>query len=113
MLGKTLMTTFAGVGAAVGSALCCAGPLVAVSLGVSGAGLSAFEPFRPYFLGGTAAFLGLGFFLVHREDQRACEPGKPCADPEVRGRMKVMLWIATVIAVVFATYPRWSEWFLA
>ncbi len=45
---KATMTAFGGVGAAVGSALCCAGPLVAVTLGVSGAGLSStFEPLRP------------------------------------------------------------------
>lgn len=91
-----------------GSALCCAGPLLAVTVGVSGAGLSAFEPFRPYFLGATAFFLVLGFGLLNREEKKACEPGKPCADLAVRRRMKVMLWMATGVAVVFATYPTWQ-----
>ncbi|HAC05763.1 MAG TPA: hypothetical protein EYM78_03070 [Gemmatimonadetes bacterium] len=53
-----------GVVAAAGSALCCAGPVLAVTVGVSGAGLSAFEPLRPYFLGATAFFLVLGFVLL-------------------------------------------------
>jgi len=102
-----------GVAAAFASALCCAGPLLAVTLGVSGAGLSAtFEPLRPFFLAGAAASLLAGFALLHREEQRACEPGKPCADPEVRRRMKVMLWVATVLTVIFATYPRWQTLFL-
>lgn len=106
---KTMLAAIGGVSAALVSALCCAGPLIAVTLGVSGAGLSAtFEPLRPYFLGGTALFLGLGFFLVHREEQKACEPGKPCAEPNVRRRMRIMLWIATGIAILFATYPRWQ-----
>ena len=100
-----------GVGsvlAAAGSALCCAGPVVAVSLGVSGAGLSAFEPFRPYFLGATAVFLVAGFWMLDREEKAACVPGKPCADPAVRRRMKVVLWIATGVAVVVATFPSWQ-----
>ena len=108
-MGKTFLTAIVGIATAAGSALCCAGPLLAVTIGVSGAGLSAtFEPLRPYFLGGTAAFLGLGFFLLHQEEQEACEPGKVCADPTVRRRMKTMLWVATAIAILFATYPRWQ-----
>ena len=61
-MGKTLLTAILGIGSAFVSALCCVGPLLAVTAGVSAAGLSAtFEPLRPYFLGGTAAFLGLVF----------------------------------------------------
>lgn len=105
---KAVLPGVGGVVAAAGSALCCAGPLLAVTVGVSGAGLSAFEPFRPYFLGATAFFLVLGFGLLNREEKKACEPGKPCADLAVRRRMKVMLWMATGVAVVFATYPTWQ-----
>ena len=108
---ESMKATLPGVGgvfAAAGSALCCAGPVVAVSLGVSGAGLSAFEPFRPFFLAATAAFLVVGFWLLDREERAACEPGRPCADPAVRRRMKVILWVATGVAVVFATVPSWQ-----
>jgi mercuric ion transport protein len=104
---KAVLPGAGGVVAAVGSAICCAGPIVAVLLGVSGAGLSRFEPFSPYFLGATAFFLVLGFWLLDREERAACEPGKPCADPAARRRMKVVLWIATAVAVVVATSPRW------
>jgi mercuric ion transport protein len=105
---KAALPGAGGVAAAIGSAVCCAGPVVAVSLGVSGASLAALEPYRPYFLGATAAFLLLGFGLLHREEKAACEPGKPCADPVVRRRMKALLWIATGVAVVFATFPSWQ-----
>ncbi|MFQ5679935.1 MAG: mercuric transporter MerT family protein [Gemmatimonadota bacterium] len=105
-----MATAIAGVTTAFVSALCCAGPVIAVALGVSGAGLSStFEPLRPYFLGSTALLLGGGFFLVHREEKKACEPGRPCADPRVRKRMKTLLWIATALAVVFATFPSWQN----
>jgi len=110
---KTVVTGVGAMAAAVGSALCCAGPLVAVTLGVSGAGLSTtFEPLRPYFLGATGLFLFGGFYLVDREEKKACDPTKPCAGPMVRRRMKKLLWTATVIAAVATTYPTWSAWIL-
>jgi mercuric ion transport protein len=105
---KAVFPGAGGVLAAVGSALCCGGPVVAVSLGVSGAGLAAFEPYRPYFLAATAVFLVAGFWLLDREEKAACVPGKPCAEPAVRKRMKVILWVATGAAVVFATFPSWQ-----
>lgn len=109
---KSVMPGVGGVFAAAGSALCCAGPVIAVTLGVSGAGLSRFEPLRPYFLALTAGFLILGFWLLGREEKAACEPGKPCADPAVRRRMRITLWTATIVAVVFATFPSWQGFVL-
>jgi mercuric ion transport protein len=110
---RTVLAAIGGVTAALASALCCAGPLIAVSLGVSGAGLaSTFEPLRPYLLAGTGVFLGSGFLLLRREEREACEPGKRCADPKTRRRMKITLWAATAAAIVFATYPTWSGWIL-
>ena len=113
-MGKTFLAAVGAVGAAIGSAVCCAGPLVAVALGVSGAGLAAtFDPLRPYFLAGTALFLGLGFVAVHREERKACEPGTLCASPQARQRMKRWLWIATAVAIPSATFPWWSKFVLS
>jgi mercuric ion transport protein len=99
-----------GVAAAFVSAICCAGPVLAVAVGVSGAGLaSSFEPLRPYFLVATGASLVLGFWLLHREERKACEPGKACANPRVRRMMRITLWTATILAAVFATFPSWQE----
>lgn len=113
-MDKPRLAALGAVGTAVGSALCCAGPLVAVTLGLSGAGLaSTFEPLRPYFLGGTAVLLGSGFYLLRREDRRACEPGKVCADPRVRRRMRLTLWVATVLAIVLGSFPWWSKYVLS
>jgi len=107
---KTVLAATGGIAAAGVSALCCAGPLVAVALGLSGAGLAAtFEPLRPYFVVGAGLALGLGFVVLHREDRKACEPGTICASPVARRRMKWALWIATVVAVPLVTFPWWSQ----
>lgn len=106
---KAALAATGGVVAAVVSTLCCAGPLVAVALDLSGAGLAAtFEPLRPYFVTGTVLALGFGFFVLRREEKRACEPGTLCASPVARRRMKWALWIATIIAVPLLTFPWWS-----
>ncbi len=111
--GKAMLAAGASVAAAIGSVLCCAGPLVAVFLGVSGAGLAAtFEPLRPYFVAGTGLSLGLGFVVLHREERRACEPGRFCASPVVRRRMRRALWIGTAIAIPLLTFPWWSRFVL-
>lgn len=107
---KTLLAATSSVVAAVASALCCVGPLVAVALGLSGAGVAAtFEPLRPYFVGGTVAALVFGFVTLQREERRACEPGTLCASPLARRRMKLLLWAATLIAIPLLTFPWWSK----
>lgn len=112
-VGKTLLAAGVSVMAAIGSALCCAGPLVAVFLGLSGAGLATtFEPLRPYFVAGTILSLGAGFVVLRREERNACEPGRLCASPRVRRSMKWALWIATVIAIPLLTFPWWSTFVL-
>lgn len=106
---KTVLAAMGGVVAALASSLCCVGPLVAVALGVSGAGLAAtFEPLRPYFVGGTVLALSFGFVALNREEKRACEPGTLCASPIARRRMKWALWMATIISIPLLTFPWWS-----
>ncbi|HZI23109.1 MAG TPA: mercuric transporter MerT family protein [Gemmatimonadales bacterium] len=107
---KTTLAATGAVAAAVASTLCCAGPLVAVALGLSGAGLAAtFEPLRPYFAAATVLSLGFGFVVLHREERQACEPGSLCASPTTRRRMQRALWIATVLAIPLLTFPLWSR----
>ncbi len=107
---KTALAATGGVVAAAVSTLCCAGPLVAVALGLSGAGLAAtFEPLRPYFIAGTVLALAFGFVELRREEKRACEPGTLCASPIARRRMKWALWVATIVAIPLVTFPWWSK----
>jgi mercuric ion transport protein len=110
---KAAVSTVGGIIAAIGSTLCCAGPLVAVLIGVSGAGLSRmFEPLRPVFVVGTVAALGYAHWTVRRADVRACEPEAVCASPTVRAWTKWTLWIGTALAVPLLLFPWWSRFVL-
>ena len=104
-----LLASAGAVLAAFGAALCCVGPLIFVTFGV-GAGLaSTFEPLRPLFTALTVLGLGIGFYVVYRrEDKEACGPDGSCAYPRSRRRDKVLLWSATVIAVVLWSFNYWS-----
>ncbi len=107
-VSKSIWAAASGVVAAIGSALCCAGPFVAVILGLSGAGLAALDPLRPYFVAGAGLALGSGFVILSREERKACVPGSVCAAPSARRRMKWALWLATTIAALFVAFPWWS-----
>jgi mercuric ion transport protein len=110
MIRRGLAAAGGAVVAAVGAAACCAGPLVAVALGLSGAGIAGtFEPLRPYFIGATAVALVAGHWNLRREERLACEPGKPCADPRTRRRMKWAVWTATLLAALLISFPVWSR----
>lgn len=110
------------VGAAFLASLCCVGPLVFVAFGV-GAGLaSTFAPLRPLFTVAAVALLALGFYVVYGRRRSmstavtgvdaACGPAASCAVPRNQTRDRVLLWVATVLALVFLTFPQWSLWFV-
>lgn len=97
-----------GVAAAFGSLLCCTGPLVLASAGMSGAALAGFLPYRPFFVVATIGLLWLAFQRVDREDARACD-GATCASPSTRRRVKSLLWISAGISLVFLSSPLWAR----
>lgn len=111
---RGLWVSLGAVLAAFGASLCCIGPILFVTFGV-GAGLaSTFEPLRPLFTVLTFAALAVGFYTVYGRRLRAqapdtCStPGDVCALPRDRTREKVILWTATVLALVFWSFNYWS-----
>ena len=111
---KTVLASAGAVAAAIGSSLCCAGAPIAAFLGLSGAGLAAtFVRLSPYFGAASVAGLGYGFFVLHREERNAREPGRSCASSTVRRRMRRLLWIVTVVSVLLITFPLWSRFVLS
>ncbi|MBA2689117.1 MAG: hypothetical protein H0U64_13615 [Gemmatimonadaceae bacterium] len=101
------------VGVALLASLCCIGPVLFVTLGV-GAGLaSRFEPLRPVFSVMTVALIAVGFYSVYgrrraRAGDPSCTVDGSCVIQRNKSRDKVLLWVATLIALVLLTFPQWS-----
>jgi copper chaperone CopZ len=100
---------------AVLSSVCCWLPLLLITFGVSAAGTSGFlEAYRLYLLGATGLLLAAGFYLVYfRKEQ--CAPGSACEIPNPRLKRfnKIMIWVATVVVLLFAFFPNYAGYLLA
>ncbi len=103
--GETAKRGLLAAGGVVGAVLassCCIGPLLLLSLGVSGAwigNLTALAPYQPLFLVVTAGFLAAGFWRVYGKPKIVCEEGAYCANPKSGTVLKVALWVATLLAL--------------
>lgn len=95
-----------GVAAVLASA-CCLGPLVLISVGLSGAwiaNLTAFEPYRPVFIAVALVALALAFRRVYRPVEQ-CKPGEVCAVPAVRRGYRVIFWVVAALVAVALGFP--------
>jgi mercuric ion transport protein len=100
--------------AAIGASLCCAVPLVLVSLGISGAwlaNLTALEPYRPWFATVALAALAFAGWRLYGPASR-CEEGRICSDPRILRRRRRLLWIAVAIIIPVLLFPYYINWFI-
>lgn len=98
-----------GIGglAAVLASICCVGPLVLVSIGISGAwigNLTVFEPYRPIFIGAALVALFFAYRRIFRPAQ-ACKPGEVCAVPQVKTAYKSIFWIVAALTEAALAFP--------
>ncbi|MCC7241497.1 MAG: mercury transporter MerT [Acidobacteria bacterium] len=103
-----------GIAGAILASSCCIVPLALVTLGIGGAWVSrltALAPDKPYFLAGTAALLGIGFWRVYGRPAPACVPGTLCAVPSSRRFTKAALWLGAAVAVLAASVDYWAPLF--
>ena len=94
--------------AAVLASSCCWLPLLLLVIGVSGAGLAAtLETYRPAFVAITVVCLATAFYFTYRPSAS----GKTCCAPDggrrSRTMSKAMLWVVTVLAIVFLSFPNY------
>jgi mercuric ion transport protein len=102
---------WAGAAAAVMGSLCCVAPLVLLGLGISGAWISeltAFEPYRPFFIGVMVIFVGLAFRQLYLVPAR-CAPGEACADPRLQRRQRQIFWIVAVGLAALIAFPWYAR----
>lgn len=98
-----------GVLAAIGAGLCCVGPFVLLTLGISGAwigNLTLLEPYRPIFVAIVVLLFGWAGWQVHRPAE-TCEPGTACAVPQTHKRRQLVFWGAAMIALILVTSSYW------
>ncbi len=103
----------AGIAGAVGASLCCAVPLILVSIGISGtwlASLTALEPYRPLFIVLTIGALAAAGWRLYGPASR-CEDGRVCADPKVLRRRRRLMWIVVVAVLPLLLFPYYVSWF--
>jgi mercuric ion transport protein len=95
-----------GIAALLASA-CCLGPLVLITLGVSGAwigNLTALEPYRPVFIGLTLVAMFFAWRQIYRPVEQ-CRPGEICAVPQVRTTYKIIFWGVSVLVLIALVFP--------
>jgi len=99
--GQGLMAVGGLLGALVASS-CCLLPLVLFGLGVSGAwigNLTRLAPYQPFFIAGTIACLGYGYWLVYRSSKVTCAGAEACARPLSNRLVQLGLIVATVLVI--------------
>lgn len=98
------------LGAFLASA-CCVGPLVLLTLGISGAwisNLTALEPYKPIFAVIALGFIAAGFRQVYFRKPTVCEPGSYCARPASARITKTALWASLILVVAALTIDWWA-----
>lgn len=101
-----------GLAALLASA-CCLGPLMLISLGISGAWighLSELGPLQPVFLSAAVISLALAWRRIWRPTSD-CEPGQLCALPLVKRAYQWLFGAAVVLIALALMFPFIAHWF--
>lgn len=104
--GEKSTLAIGGVAAILASA-CCLGPLILVSIGLSGAWigqLTRLEPFRPLFLAASLVALVFAYRRIYRP-VATCQPDEVCAIPMVRRAYKWVFWIVVALVLIAFGFP--------
>lgn len=103
----------AGGLAAILASTCCLGPLVLVSLGISGAwigNLAMLEPYRPIFIAVAVVALAMAWRRIWRP-ATACAQGEVCAVPRIRVAYKVLFALVVVLVSIALAFPYFAALF--
>jgi mercuric ion transport protein len=107
-------TLIAGILAGMGASACCVGPLLLLSLGISGSWigyLSDMEAYRPYLTVITLIFMGLAFRKLYLVPQQ-CAIGTPCASPSYMKKQRIIFWLVSAFIFLMITFPYYAEYII-
>jgi len=104
-----------GVLAGIGASACCIGPLLLLSLGISGAwigNLTSLEPYRPIFIVLTVICLGLAFRKLYLVPQtcsqtcsQTCNSEAGCTADRTRKFQRLIFWIVVPLLACLVASP--------
>jgi mercuric ion transport protein len=106
-------TLFAAILAGIGASACCIGPLLLLTLGISGSWigtLTAMEPYSKYFTAFTIIMLAISFHKLYIAPKK-CEEGMVCANPLVLKRQRIIFWIIAIILLAMVSFPYYADYF--
>jgi mercuric ion transport protein len=108
-------TLIAAALAGIGASVCCIGPLLLLTLGVSGTwigSLTAMEPYSSYLSGLTVLILIVVFRKLYLIPQK-CEDGSVCEDKSMQKRQKIIFWIVAIVLLAMITFPYYAEYIIS
>jgi len=108
--GSLLTGGLAGVLASA----CCAGPLILLSVGVSGAWISyltLLEPYRWIFIASGAAALIFAWRRIYRP-AAPCAAGAACTIPPIRRGYRIAFWTVSAFVAASAAFPYAAPYLL-
>jgi copper chaperone CopZ len=107
---STSLLMAGSVATAIVASLCCILPVLFVWTGFAVLGAPAlFGASRPYVLGLSFALLALGFYFAYRPAKEVCAPGAGCAIHPAQRSSRLLLWVATIAAILFAAFPYYAR----
>ena len=90
---------------AIGTSLCCIGPILTLIFGVGAFGAAmTFATARPYLLVAAAAALAFGFYRLYLR-RESCAPGEACSSKPGGRFARPAFWMASVAVLIFALTP--------
>jgi len=106
-----LVGLVAGIGAifvALVASLCCIGPVLVATLGISSVVLfSMFESIRLYLILVLLLLFAYGFYTIYLK-KGACDSDDVCADPAKEKYRKIVFWGTTLIIIALISFPYWG-----
>ena len=104
--GGAVLLAIGGLAAALGTASCCAVPVLSASLGLGSAWLGSLTllawPHRPGLLTAAIVCFAAGVLVLvwHRRTAAACAPGVLCGRPVIRALMTGTLSLGAMLIVL-------------
>lgn len=108
-----LRTLLTGAVAALLASACCLGPLILISIGISGAWISklaVLAPYQPLFIASALLALALAFRHIWRPAAQ-CTPDQVCALPKVKRTYQVLFVCASMLIVAVLVFPFLAPYF--